>query len=378
MTRLISHLIIAAVIVSSAAVASSESNNIRRRRRTTGSTTNQDFTITCETDHIAIVEDQLPSTINRSCTISTFGTFSDSILLSCSSSFPGVCNVSPSSVSIPTDPSYVDVTVTIETTDTLVATGGETEDIVVSATYDTDEREESIPVVVLSNTDQIKPRNDDVDSNITTDYFLLGGQSNMQGHTTSRQSLTKNETYFLDIKQVLEDGGDPAIMESKLLNIIESGRNKVSESGVRANLVKETMNLYNQGLLTDLDTPLSLGSCSYVIPQDNGRIVDQSKGTQQTVWDSNCGHSFGHELTFSRTLEMQMGQTTNFETVKNSHGGSEIYRDWYPGHGRYWDKLQSSIRSRKGSGNWKGFLWHQGTQGTAVILVFVYMSIQYF
>jgi len=281
-------------------------------------------------------------------------------------------------VSIPTDPSYVDVTVTIETTDTLVATGGETEDIVVSATYDTDEREESIPVVVLSNTDQIKPRNDDVDSNITTDYFLLGGQSNMQGHTTSRQSLTKNETYFLDIKQVLEDGGDPAIMESKLLNIIESGRNKVSESGVRANLVKETMNLYNQGLLTDLDTPLSLGSCSYVIPQDNGRIVDQSKGTQQTVWDSNCGHSFGHELTFSRTLEMQMGQTTNFETVKNSHGGSEIYRDWYPGHGRYWDKLQSSIRSRKGSGNWKGFLWHQGTQGTAVILVFVYMSIQYF
>ena len=108
-------------------------------------------------------------------------------------------------------------------------------------------------------------------------------------------------------------------------------------------------------------------SCSYVIPQDNGRIVDQSKGTQQTVWDSNCGHSFGHELTFSRTLEMQMNQTTNFETVKNSHGGSEIYRDWYPNHGRYWNELQSSIRSRKGSGNWKGFLWHQGTQGMTFV-----------
>jgi len=368
MTRLINHLFIAIAIALSLVVASSESNNIRRRRRTTSTTTNQDFAITCETDHIVMVEDQLPSTINRSCTISTFGTFSDSISLSCSS-FPGVdCKVSPSSVTISENPSYVDVTVTIETTDTLVATGGETEDsIVVTATYDTDEREESIPVVVLSKTDQIKPRNDDVDSNIMTDYFLLGGQSNMQGHTTSRQSLTKNETYFLDIKQVLEDGGDPAIMESKLLNIIESGRNKVSESGVRANLVKETMNLYNQGLLSDFDTPLSLGSCSYVIPQDNGRIVDQSKGAQQTVWDSNCGHSFGHELTFSRTLEMQMGQTTNFETVKNSHGGSEIYRDWYPNHGRYWDKLQSSIRSRKGSGNWKGFLWHQGTQGMTII-----------
>lgn len=258
--RLINHLIIATTVALSSVVASSENSNIRRRRRTIDSTTNNhDFTITCETDHIVMVEDQLPSTINRSCTISTFGTFSNSISLSCSS-FPGiVCKVSPSSILITEDPSYVDVTVTIEITDTLVATGGETEDIVVTATYDTDEREESIPVVVLSNTDQIKPRNDDVNTESMTDFFLLGGQSNMQGHSTSRQSLTKNETYFLNIKQVLEDGGDPAIMESKLLNIIESGRNKVSESGVRANLVKETMNLYNQGLLSDLDTPLSFG-----------------------------------------------------------------------------------------------------------------------
>lgn len=258
MMRLINHLIIATTVVSSV-VASSENSNIRRRRRATDSTNNHDFAITCQTDHIVMVEDQLPSTINRSCTISTFGTFSNSISLSCSS-FPGiVCKVSPSSILITEDPSYVDVTVTIEITDTLVATGGETEDIVVTATYDTDEREESIPVVVLSNTDQIKPRNDDVNTESMTDFFLLGGQSNMQGHSTSRQSLTKNETYFLNIKQVLEDGGDPAIMESKLLNIIESGRNKVSESGVRANLVKETMNLYNQGLLSDLDTPLSFG-----------------------------------------------------------------------------------------------------------------------
>ena len=259
MMRLINLLIIAAAVVLSSVVASSETSSIRRRR-TTSTTNNHDFAITCETDHIVIMEDQVPSTINRSCTISTFGTFIDSISLSCSSSFPGVdCKVSPSSVLVSSDPSYVDVTVTIETIDTLLATGETLEDIVVTAACDTDEREESIPVVVLSNTDQIKPRNDDVNTDIMTDYFLLGRQSNMQGHSTSRQSLTKNETYFLDIKQVLEDGDDPAIMESKLLNIIESGRNKVSESGVRANLAKETMNLYNQGLLTDLDTPLSLG-----------------------------------------------------------------------------------------------------------------------
>jgi len=72
---------------------------------------------------------------------------------------------------------------------------------------------------------------------------------------------------------------------------------------------------------------------------------------------------------------MQMNQTTNFETVKNSHGGSQIHRDWYPNHGRYWDKLQSSIRSRKGSGNWKGFLWHQGTQGMAIIVCCFYVDL---
>ena len=259
MMRLINLLIIAVAVVLSSVVASSETSSIRRRRTTSTTNINHDFAITCQTDHIVMVEDQLPSTNVRSCTISTFGTFSDIISLSCSSSFPGVCKVTPSSILILADPSFVDVTVTIETADTLIATEETDEMIVVTASYDTDEREESIPIVVLSNTDQIKPRNDDVHTESMTDYFLLGGQSNMQGHTTSRSSLTKNETYFLDIKRVLEDGDDPAIMESKLLNIIESGRNKVSESGMRANLAKETMNLYNQGLLTDLDTPLSLG-----------------------------------------------------------------------------------------------------------------------
>jgi len=109
------------------------------------------------------------------------------------------------------------------------------------------------------STTQPPPSTTTLPPDIMTDLFLLGGQSNMQGHSTSRRSLTKNATYFLDIKQVLEDGGDLAVMESKLLNIIESGRNRASESDVRANLAKETMNLYNKGLLSELDTPLSFG-----------------------------------------------------------------------------------------------------------------------
>ena len=69
-------------------------------------------------------------------------------------------------------------------------------------------------------------------------------------------------------------------------------------------------------------------SCSFIIPQENGGVVDNSGGTVKTVWNSNCGDSFGHELTFSRTLELEMGQQTGFEAVKNSHGGTEIHRHW--------------------------------------------------
>jgi len=92
-------------------------------------------------------------------------------------------------------------------------------------------------------------------------------------------------------------------------------------------------------------------------------VEDRSGGSKPTVWNSECGGTFGHELTFSRTLEMQMGQQTSFETVKNAHGGTEIHKHWYPGYGSYWDQLRESIVSKKGLGNWKGFIWHQGTQG---------------
>ena len=93
-----------------------------------------------------------------------------------------------------------------------------------------------------------------------------------------------------------------------------------------------------------------------------------------------------------------MGQQNRFEAVKNARGGTgelaydafiavichyisrnfivlycfdtEIYQHWYPGNGKYWQSFRSSIRSRKGYGNWKGFIWHQGSQGNLIRLVF--------
>ena len=244
-------------------VKSSRESGVRRRATTA---TKEDFTIECQTDHIVMVKDQLPSTINRSCTISTYGTFSDSISLSCSSLDGIGCKIKPSSVLISDNPSYVDnitVTIAIDNGILLTTTTKEMKDIVVTASYDTDKREEAIPIVILGSADQIVPRNDDIitTSDTITDYFLLSGQSNMQGHSTSERSLTGNDTYWLDIKQLLEDEVDPAIMESKLQSIIKAGQlvqHEFTES-VMINLANETMKLYNQGLLNDLNTPLSLG-----------------------------------------------------------------------------------------------------------------------
>jgi len=105
-----------------------------------------------------------------------------------------------------------------------------------------------------------------------------------------------------------------------------------------------------------------LGSCSFLEPLDWHEVNDRSQGTTPTVWNANCGGVFGPELLFSRTLELEMGQKNHFEAVKNARGGTKIHEHWYPGHGKYWRKLRSSIRSRKGYGNWKAFIWHQGIQ----------------
>ena len=70
-------------------------------------------------------------------------------------------------------------------------------------------------------------------------------------------------------------------------------------------------------------------SCSFVEPQDAGGVNDKSGGTKASIWNANCGGAFGHELMFQRTLELEMGQSSSFEAVKNARGGTEIHKHWY-------------------------------------------------
>ena len=107
-----------------------------------------------------------------------------------------------------------------------------------------------------------------------------------------------------------------------------------------------------------------LYSCSFLEPRRFGdEVNDRSGGTMPAVWNANCGGIFGPELMFSRALELEMGQQKPFEAVKNARGGTKIYKHWYPHHGKYWFHLQSSIRSRKGYGNFRAFIWQQGING---------------
>lgn len=201
------------------------------------------------------------------------------------------------------------------------------------------------------------------------DLFLLSGQSNMDGYTTRRQSLTGNATYWMSIKSILTNEEDHLKMKTELYDVIyEANERKGGAEEVANSLTNELMHLYHQGLLNDLDAPLAMGKCSFVTPKKKnlGELKQISGGSVPTSWDANCGYSFGHEWMFSRTLELQMGMNnTAFEMVKHSCGGTAIYKHWYPDIGVFWPGLQQSIRDRIGVGNnWKGLIWHQGSQET--------------
>ena len=249
------------------------------------------------------------------------------------------------------------------------------------------------------------------------DLFLMSGQSNIIGHSTSRHSIGKNNDYWLELKSILEaerdkSGVETSSMEEELNAVIERTNNlprcllgcktknavlsnllsqsntnqdendelkkcKQGCKSVASTLTSELLNLYNLGLLNNIDEPLVHGKCSLVEPiKDKGNGVEYiSQGTVPISHNVGCGKSFGSEFMFGRVLEMgtnnnnnstsSTAMTTtyasNFELVKNGRGGSELYKHWYPNHGLYWNELQKTISQRKGQdNNWKAFIWHQG------------------
>ncbi len=235
----------------------------------------------------------------------------------------------------------------------------------------------------------------------------------MVGHTTSGQSIGGNANYRDEILTILnspdivakttgaaaaaaaEAGADMSNVWPEMYNLIyEMNYQKRSvakslTSGLLNMLLHKKNNSNsssNNNLLTGLDVPLSNGKCSFMEAYEkNGKskVDDISLGTQEIAWDVNCGHVFGHELMFGRTLELELSgddsgsnattstgggglgyDTKEFELIKVARGGSALYEHWYPNHGLHWHLLRKTIieRGNEGSASWKGFVWHQGSQ----------------
>ncbi len=191
------------------------------------------------------------------------------------------------------------------------------------------------------------------------DLFLLSGQSNMVGHTTSGHSIGGNSTYWDGIKSILENNKNNKFEE--LYNIIYETNYQNKE--VAQSLTSGVIDLYQSSLLNDLDTPMQYGKCSFQYVENDTTTLDASSGTVPISLDANCGSKFGHELTFGRTLELEFEYMKEFELIKVARGGSGLYEHWYPNHGLHWHLLKETIEERSDdASNWKGLVWHQGSQ----------------
>lgn len=188
------------------------------------------------------------------------------------------------------------------------------------------------------------------------DLFLMSGQSNIIGHSTSRQSIGKSNDYWLEIKSILEaeradsEAEKMSSMEDELYAVIERTNNlprcllgcktknvvlsnlqstatqtnnhdendklkkcKQGCKSVASTLTSELLNLYKLGLLNNIDEPLVHGKCSFVEPikdSDNG-VEYISQGTVPISWNVGCGKSFGSEFMFGRALEMGTNNNNN-------------------------------------------------------------------
>ena len=168
--------------------------NIRGRKRAEV-TANFDFIITCESDTIILELGSVSSSIVRKCTVNSFGSFANSVALTCEQlSMPGVeCEISASSLAIAHNPSATHVTVTIHADTQGQQVEGE---ILVSAVYGSETRSDSIPVVIGGERAVARAPARDLETGSAKDLFLLSGQSNMHGHTTSGTIQFSCQFYF--------------------------------------------------------------------------------------------------------------------------------------------------------------------------------------
>ena len=244
-----------------------ETNELPREGRLLSTSSSSDFMISCQGDSVKVLLDKTPMSVERECTIYSFGPFNDPVQISCepSSSLTSVnCDVSPQ---------FLDVNVTSLATVTIHATASdsltdEIGEVLIKATYDGKVRMDSI-AVVISNEDETAQIEPPAEIIVDADLFLLSGQSNMGGHSTSGSSIGNGDTYWNELLTLFDlVDGQPNVTEKwkeNLLNTIKNIHNAVENPNlnqppsVSENLRDEIVALHAAGLLDNMRAPLELG-----------------------------------------------------------------------------------------------------------------------
>ena len=224
-----------------------------------------DFSITCQTDVLFIPLSGAPLSEVRECTLHTYGTFSKPIELTCeaSASLSNIdCEMSPASIIIEDQHSAMDVTVRVQVggDNSVHEKGG----VLVKATYGMDDRATSIPVVIENELPGVMGPPAKLEGN--PDFFLLSGQSNMVGYTTTRLSIGQNANYWMNLMRLFEDAeqnGATETWKNDLFNTIrdagaDTGQTNGPESVIQT-LTNEIVKLQALGLLDGIGEPLALG-----------------------------------------------------------------------------------------------------------------------
>ena len=188
--------------------------------------------------------------------------------------------------------------------------------------------------------------------------FLFSGQSNMLGHSSDEQSVGGTATLQHYLFENFLKHPNVGELKQKLKKILIY-KKMYDQDDVIENQTTLLMELYNKKIVgPHMAENHSSAKCFCRDP--SGETKNHPDTPTPMAPFINCGASFGHELAFSHALSSHNPAWKNvpFTAAKVAVGGTEIYRDWYPGLGTYWEDLNRTIHSTPG--NWYGFAWHQG------------------
>lgn len=186
------------------------------------------------------------------------------------------------------------------------------------------------------------------------DIFLLSGQSNMWGHSTSDESIEPGVELFEDTL---------TLEGSALIDRIDlAQRNELDDFDYDPQVAVRTA-----AAVADLKERGVLDSDNSVLhPLPNAFCVLNSGEEVPLEAYAECGGEFGVELTMAHSLSRQQGpETRNYATpeqplhMRKASEGGKLVTDFLPG-GDVHQQLLDVLDGAPATGAYRAFVWYQG------------------